>query len=149
MTIRSPLRGLISALLAASGAWLSSLAAADIPLERLRLPEGFSVALFAKVENARQMTRSDTGVIYVGSRRAGKVHAVIDRDGDYRADEVLLIAEDLTLPSGVTWHDGDLYVGAVSTIYRFPNIDEGLQDTPAPRSSPTPCPQRVTTAGNT
>jgi glucose/arabinose dehydrogenase len=133
MTIRSPLRGLISALLAASGAWLSSLAAADIPLERLRLPEGFSVALFAKVENARQMTRSDTGVIYVGSRRAGKVHAVIDRDGDYRADEVLLIAEDLTLPSGVTWHDGDLYVGAVSTIYRFPNIDEGLQDTPAPQ----------------
>jgi glucose/arabinose dehydrogenase len=91
------------------------------------------------------MTRSDTGVIYVGSRRAGKVHAVIDRDGDGRADEVLLIAEDLDLPSGVTWHDGDLYVGAVSTIYRFPRTSTrtcrartptGRHRLPAGRASP-------------
>jgi glucose/arabinose dehydrogenase len=107
-------------------------AAAELPLERLRLPDGFSVSLFAEVDNARQMTRSDSGVIYVGSRRAGKVHAVLDRDGDHRADEVLLIADGLDLPSGLTWHDGDLYVGAVSTIYRFEDIDEQLAQGPTP-----------------
>ena len=79
------------------------------------------------------MTRSDSGIIYVGSRRAGKVHAVVDSDGDYRADEVVLVAEDLALPSGVTWRAGDLYVGAVSTIYRFENIDERFRDRPSPQ----------------
>lgn len=106
--------------------------AANLPLERLSLPDGFDITVYAEVENARQMSRSDAGVLYVGSRRAGKVHAVIDRDGDHIADEVRLVAEGLNLPSGLTWHNGDLYVAAVSTIYRYPDIDDHLDDVPAP-----------------
>ncbi len=104
--------------------------AKELPLERLRLPPGFDVSVYAEVENARQMTLGERGVVYVGSRRAGKVHAVLDHDGDFRADEVVLVAEDLSLPSGVAWRDGDLYVGAVSTIYRFPGIDAALPQIP-------------------
>lgn len=102
--------------------------ATSLPLSELNLPDGFSIDVFAEVENARQITRSDKGIVYVGSRRAGKVHAVIDEDGDFKADRVIEIANGLTLPSGLTWHDGDLYVAAVSTIYRFENIDDMLDN---------------------
>lgn len=107
-------------------------AAADLPLDRLSLPEGFAISVYAEVDNARQMSRSDGGVLYVGSRRAGKVHAVIDSNGDHVGDRVILIDDNLNLPSGLTWHDGDLYVAAVSTIYRYRDIDQHLDDPPTP-----------------
>ena len=106
--------------------------AKDLPLETLTLPEGFEISIFAEVENARQLARGDDGTIYVGSRRAGKVHAVRDNDGDYRADKVYLIDESLTMPSGVTFHDGDLFVGAVDRILRYPNIAAKLNSPPEP-----------------
>ena len=62
--------------------------AQDLPLSDLSLPPGFSISVFAQVENARQMTRSETGVIYVGSRRAGNLYAVVDSNGDFVADAV-------------------------------------------------------------
>lgn len=102
------------------------------PIDRLTLPPGFSISVFAEVENARQMARGDDGTIYVGSRNAGKVHAVLDADGDFKADRVVLIAKDLEMPSGVAYRDGDLYVAAVSTIYRFSDIAETLDDRPSP-----------------
>lgn len=106
--------------------------AADLPLERLRLPDGFSATVFGEADNARQLALSDSGVLYVGSRRAGKVTALVDRDGDGHAELSRVIAQGLTLPSGLTWRDGDLYVGAVSTIYRFADIDGHLDDPPQP-----------------
>ena len=102
------------------------------PIEKLRLPEGFSVSLYAIVENARQMALGGDGVVYVGSRGAGKVHAVLDIDNNFVADEVVLIADGLEMPSGVAFRNGDLYVGAISTIYRFRNISATLRDKPEP-----------------
>ena len=116
--------------LAVCASVLPHASSADIPIDRLQLPAGFSASVFAEVENARQMALSDSGVLYVGSRQAGKVHAVVDADGDYRAEEVVLVAEDLALPSGIAWRDGDLYVGAVSTVYRFPDIDTRFRSDP-------------------
>lgn len=103
-----------------------------LPLDRLSLPEGFSIEVFAKAENARQLARGNTGVIYTGSRQAGKVHAVVDHDGDGHAESTYLIDEDLALPSGVAYRDGDLYVAAVSTIYRYRDIDGKLDAPPEP-----------------
>ena len=85
--------------------------AIELPLDRLKLPVGFSIAVYAEVPNARQMSMSDNGILYVDSMRAGKVHAVIDTDGDFKADNVKEIATGLTLPSGVSWHEGDLFAG--------------------------------------
>lgn len=113
-------------------AWPLS-APADVNLELLELPPGFVVELYAEdVENARQMALGDNGTLFVGSRRAGKVHAVIDDDGDYRADRVLLIASELDLPSGVEFRDGALYVGAVSRILRYDDIENRLDSPPEP-----------------
>jgi len=112
----------------------SSLAAA-LPLERIRLPPGFSIALWARVDNARQMALGATGpqggVLYVGSRAAGKVHAVRFDDA-YRAGEVLRLAEGLEMPSGLAWRKGALYVAAVSRILRYDGIDTRLANPPTP-----------------
>ncbi|MCB1644015.1 MAG: PQQ-dependent sugar dehydrogenase [Pseudomonadales bacterium] len=104
-----------------------------LPLDTLNLPEGFTVSIFAEVENPRQMTRSDTGIIYVGSRSANKVHAVIDRDGDFTADEVVLVDKGMEWPTGVTWHQGTLYVGSIGTLLAYPDIDRQFRSSPEPQ----------------
>lgn len=106
-------------------------AEADVP--DIELPPGFSLSIYAAhVPNARQLTRSDSGVIYAGSREDGRVHAVIDRDGDFRADEVKIVASGLEMPSGVSWHEGSLYVAAVDRILRYDDIDATLDSPPTP-----------------
>lgn len=105
----------------------------SISLGYLETPAGFEVEVYAdSVPNAREMAIGEEGIIYVGSRRLGSVHAVVDRDHDFKADTVYKIDEDLRLPSGVAYKDGSLYVGAVSTIYRYDNIDENLETPPEP-----------------
>ncbi len=109
---------------------LSAIAAkASTPdLSTLNLPAGFKIEIYASVDNARQMAAGATGITYVGSMRTGKVYAVIDSDGDHRADAVKVIAEGLTMPSGVAYRNGDLYIAAISTIYRLRNIDARIDD---------------------
>lgn len=103
----------------------------SLPVDTLTLPKGFTISVYAKdVKNARQMALSDTGVLYVGSRGEGKVHAVLDNDKDGTADEVVLVAENLTMPSGIAFKDGDLYVAEVSRIHKFKNIDSHFRDSP-------------------
>ena len=122
----------ISALLSSSLVALTAGVGA-IEIDRLKLPEGYAIDVFSDgVENARQMARGDQGTIFVGSRRAGKVHAVVDSDGDFKADRVVVIAEGLKMPSGLAFHDGDLYVAAVSDILLFDDIEANLDNPPEP-----------------
>ena len=116
---------------------LSALAAAaekgEVFLDKLRVPEGFKVEVYAKeVPNARHMALGDKGTLFVGTRRAGKVYAITDTDGDHRADKVRVIAEGLKLPTGVAFRDGDLYVSAVTSIMRLDDIESRLDNPPAP-----------------
>jgi glucose/arabinose dehydrogenase len=105
----------------------------DQILEKLNLPEGFSAEVYAPdVSNARQMALGANGTVYVGSRGEGNVYALVDADDNYRADTVYTIAEDLRLPSGIAYRNGDLYVAAVSKILRFDDIDTNLQNPPDP-----------------
>ena len=113
-------------------AGILSVSTAVMPLEELKLPSGFNIELYAQVENARQMALGDKGTVFVGSRNAGKVHALVDNDGDYKADTVYLIAEGLNMPSGIAFKDGDLYVAAVNRILRFDNIENRLSSPSTP-----------------
>lgn len=98
-----------------------------LPLETIRLPEGFRIEVLAEdVPNARQMAWSPNGILYVGSRGEGTVHAVVDDDGDHRADRVVRVDSGLEMPSGIAWHDGSLYVAAVSRILRYDGIDDEI-----------------------
>jgi glucose/arabinose dehydrogenase len=127
------MRQLLAIALLAWSAW--SAWAGALPLETIRLPPGFAIELWARVDNARQMAlggrEEKGGVLYVGSRGAGKVHAV-RFDANYRAGNVTRIAEGLQMPSGLAWKDGSLYVGAVSRILRYDDIDRRLDQPPAP-----------------
>jgi glucose/arabinose dehydrogenase len=104
----------------------------DLPLEKLRLPPGFKISVFAEMTNPRQLARGDSGIIYAGSFRAGNVYGVIDANSDWSADKVVTIAQNLNMPSGIAMRDGDLYVGAVSKLLVYPDIDQTLETTPEP-----------------
>ena len=118
----------VAVIVAVLGCAHAGLIAQEVPLERLTLPQGFRIDVYASgVENARQMTLSPSGTLFVGTRQAGNVYAVVDDNDDQRADRVLTIASGLQMPSGVAFRDGDLYVAEVSRIVRFDEIESRLQ----------------------
>ncbi len=105
----------------------------SLPLNTIKLPAGFEIKVFAeRGPNARQMTISPSGVLFVGSREAGKVHAVVDSNRDFKADKVYTIAAGLNMPSGVAFHNGALYVAEVSRVLRFDDIEASLASPPKP-----------------
>lgn len=111
----------------------SLLLSAPLYIEDLVVPDGFKIELYAEnVVNARQMTLGDDGTIFVGTRKEGKVYALIDTNKDGHADKQYLIDEDLYMPSGVAFRDGSLYVAAVNRILRYDNIEKQLVKPPEP-----------------
>ena len=99
----------------------------------ITLPPGFSIAVYAAdVPNARQMALGPSGVVFVGSLAEGKVYAVVDRDGDGKADAVHVLASGLRQPSGVAFRNGALYVAALNRILRFPDVARDLAQPPKP-----------------
>jgi len=103
------------------------------PLASLVLPAGFQAEVFAeKVENARSMVRGPQGTVFVGSQYGGKVHAVVDANGDHKADRVVVIASGLDQPNGVAMRGGALYVATASRLLRFDDIEKQLDAPPAP-----------------
>jgi glucose/arabinose dehydrogenase len=110
-----------------------STASAEIRLDTIKLPPGFSIDIYAqKVEGARSLALGPAGVVFVGSRPEGKVYALIDKDSDHRADEVVVVARGLNSPNGVAYHDGALYVAEISRIIRFDDIGKRLLNPPTP-----------------
>ena len=104
-------------------------AEADVKLDKIKLPANFKIEVWAAdIPNAREMAISEEGLVFVGSRQEGNVYAVIDEDGDGKADTKFTLAEDLQMPNGVAYKDGDLYVAEVSRIIRFKDILANLND---------------------
>jgi glucose/arabinose dehydrogenase len=104
-----------------------------LPLEQIKLPPGFELSIYASgVENARSMTLSPNGTLFVGTRSAGKVYAIVDRNADFQADEVITVARGLNSPNGVAFRDGALYVAEVSRVLRFDDIESRLTGSSQP-----------------
>jgi len=100
----------------------------QLPLSRIELPPGFAISLYAsEVPSAREMSLSPSGVLYVGSRDAGNVYALLDNNADLYADELITLARDKWLPVGVCFHEGALYYSEVDGIYRFNDIEAHLK----------------------
>lgn len=103
----------------------------DSMLLEIELPEGFAINEYAKdVVNARGMSMSPNGILYVGSRSEGKVYAVVDEDDDNYGEKVVTIDESLHSPVGVAYFKGDLYVSAISKIYKYSDIDNSYNQSP-------------------
>ena len=73
--------------------------AQGINLEKLELPDGFSISVYAEVENPRQLAYGPDNTVFVGSLR-GKVWALKSHDSGSSASEVSLVAQGLNTPTG-------------------------------------------------
>ncbi|HNR74617.1 MAG TPA: sorbosone dehydrogenase family protein [Cyclobacteriaceae bacterium] len=100
----------------------------DSIVSKLKLPPGFSISVFAEVENARSLALSPAGIVYVGNRTEDKVYAVQDTDGDFVADKKWILASGLNMPNGVAFHDGDLFVAEVNRILKYEDIESKLDN---------------------
>lgn len=101
-------------------------ASQKLPLDRIKLPPGFKITVFAEVPDARSLAVSPSGIVYAGNRDGNKVFAVQDTDGDFKADKRWVIASGLNSPNGVAFRDGDLYVAEISRILKFPAVEKKL-----------------------
>ena len=133
--LRSPVAFAVAFSATVVSVFASGDASAAVELDKLRAPPGFRVELLTDaVPNARAMTlgrqgADGSGIVYVGSN-SGKVYAV-----EYAAAgraKARAIASDLSMPTGVAWRDGKLYVGASGKVLRYDGIDDRLAQPPAP-----------------
>jgi len=134
MTVRRsvfPLLAFLALGLVSWFAWTQS--KASLPLEKIKLAHGFSIAVYASgVGNARSMTLAPNGTLFVGSMDAGNVYAIVDPNKDGRADEVIRVASGLNMPNGVAFRDRSLYVAEINRISRYDNIESNLKSVPKP-----------------
>lgn len=101
-------------------------------LEKIKLPPGFKIEVYVEsMPNARSMALSPGGTLFVGTRSAGKVYAVVDQ-GIGKKPRVLTIAENLNMPNGVAFRDGSLYVAEVTRVLRFDRIEQNPERPPTP-----------------
>jgi glucose/arabinose dehydrogenase len=101
-------------------------ASADLPLDKLKMPAGFSISVYAEVEGARSMVMSPSGTLFVGTQRAGNVYAVKDTDGDQLADKKWVIASGMNNPNGVALKNGNLFVAEISKVTKFADIEKNI-----------------------
>jgi glucose/arabinose dehydrogenase len=99
---------------------------AALPLEKIKLPAGFSISVYAEVPGARSMVMSPSGTVFVGTQRSGLVHAVKDINGDQIADKRWVIASGMNNPNGVAIKNGNLFVAEISKVTRFSDIEKNL-----------------------
>ncbi len=105
-------------------------AAAKLPIDKLKVPDGYKIEVFASgIANARSLALGDKGTIFVGSRLLDNVSAVIEKDGKR---ETKVIATGLYRPNGIAFHKGTLYIAELSQISKIENIEEHLDNPPKP-----------------
>ncbi|MBA4142036.1 MAG: sorbosone dehydrogenase family protein [Nitrosospira sp.] len=94
-----------------------------LPLDKIKLPPGFSIEVWADVPNARGLTLGKNGTVFAGSMSEGKVYGITEAGGKR---EVKIIANGLNTPLGVAFRAGALYVSAIDRILRFDDIEKNL-----------------------
>ena len=134
MTVRRSVFPLLAFLALGFVSWFAwTQSKASLHLDKIKLPPGFSIAVYASgIGNARSMTLSPNGTLFVGSMDAGNVYAIVDQNKDGRADEVIRVASGLNMPNGVAFRDRSLYVAEINRISRYDNIESNLKSAPKP-----------------
>lgn len=104
-----------------------------LPLEKIKLPNGFQISVFAKdLPGARFMTRGDKGTLFVGSRGHGNVYALVPDPSGKKPPKKITLLTGLNEPNGVAFHQGALYVAEIGRILKYDQIEKRLNKAPAP-----------------
>ena len=92
-------------------------------LEKVKLPDGFKISLFAIAPDARHIAVGPQGVaVFVGTRKSD-IWVITDRNKDRVADEVKRFAPtiDFVIPNGVCFSkDGFLFTVEQNRVLMFP-----------------------------
>ncbi len=94
------------------------------------LPAGFRIEQIAEVPNARAMAWGDQGTLFVGTMSKGRVYAVTGIGTDQTT--IVSLGQKLKMPTGVAFHDGDLYVVERKRLIKFPGVESRLDQPPEP-----------------
>ena len=98
---------------------------ADLPLDLLKVPEGFEVEVFASgIKDARTVRVADGGTVIVSNWQGNKVWAIPE------GGEPKVIYEGLDWPNGIALHDGDLYIAEHRKISKAADIEANLDNPP-------------------
>ena len=96
-------------------------------VDKLNIPSGFKISIFAdELESPRQITETKSGFIIVGSKNGDKIFALFDGDRDGYAEMKITVASGLQNPTGVTYHNGDLYFAEIEEVWVIKDIDKQL-----------------------
>ena len=86
----------------------------------LTLPTGVSVSYFAKNLSAPRVLAWDpSGTLLASIPSQSKVVALPDSNSDGAADRAVTVIEGLTLPHGIAFHDGLLYVAETDQVASY------------------------------
>ena len=124
---------MLAAVLALVAAGSSPSGQSKVQLNKIKLPPGFQIAVWAEANNVRSLTQSPGGTVFAGTWNAGNVYAMRDENKDGKADRVITIVSGLrNMPNGVAFRDGALYVAEINRILRFDNIESKLESAGQP-----------------
>ena len=96
-------------------------------LDDIELPDGFTIQEYADVPNARSLALGDKGTVFVSTRRGRSVYAVV---ADGSATRTVELISGLSVPNGIAFYDGDLYVAETDRVLRYRNIEANLNAVP-------------------
>jgi glucose/arabinose dehydrogenase len=102
------------------------LGAQDVNLSKIMLPKGYKIEIYAAhLPGVREMDFTENGTLFAGST-SGKVYAI-------RPDRSVIIVDDnLEMPAGLDYYQGNLYVAEISRILKYENILQNLDKSPKP-----------------
>jgi glucose/arabinose dehydrogenase len=91
-------------------------------------PPGFAVSIFASgLDFPRWMAVASNGDVFVTEPKAGKIVVLRDTSGSGHADKVATFAGGFSMPHGLAFHDGALYVADLKAVYRLGYRDGALR----------------------
>lgn len=94
-------------------------------LDRLSLPPGFEISVFADgLVNPRMVAVAEDGTLYVTRRAVGDVLMLRDTDGDGRADQQQRVASR-PMMHGIAIEGDTVWLVTVEDIYRTTRRDDG------------------------
>ena len=101
-------------------------------LKRLRLPDGFHIAVFAdNIDSARMLTFTPGGVLLVSESGEGKVVALPDPKHTGKAARTVDVLSGLYEPHGIAFYHGKLYVAENDKVRRYDWDENNLRATNA------------------
>ncbi len=94
--------------------------AREVDLQRLNLPAGFKIELFADTGGKpRLLVFSPGGVLLASLMNDGKVVAFPDPRHTGHAERNVTVLEELNAPHGMGFHEGKLYVAETNRVVRY------------------------------